>query len=110
MEWNISIERVREKAKKLIGSVIAVYQTTSIVSGILKDVSIERLWSIKCPYCKLKIENFKRFDLEGNLISESDEEIVFVNKSEFLFSLNELEKANKKVYKKVMKSYGLEPS
>jgi len=110
VEWHTSVERAREKAKTLLENFIAVYQTNFIVTGILKEVGIERLWSLKYPYCKLKLDCVKKFDLEGKQVSESDEETVFVNKPEFIFSKEELKNANKKVYEKACEIYGFEPS
>ncbi len=93
------VEEAKEKAKKLKGSIIAVYRTTSIVIGKLEEVKIEKLWSTQVPFCRLRLKKVKKFDLEGRLIGESEEDFVYVNKKEFIFSLEELEKANKKVYK-----------
>jgi hypothetical protein len=95
------VERAKEKARKLVNSYVGIYQTMSILTGKLKSVSLERLWSMKVLFCRLHMENVTKFDLEGKVISRSDEEIVYVSKPEFVLSLEELEKANSKVYKKL---------
>ena len=99
------VERAKEKARKLINSYVGVYQTMSILIGKLKNVSLERLWSMKVLFCRLHMENVARFDLDGKIISQSDEEIVYVSKPEFVLSLEELEKANSKVYKKLKEMF-----
>ncbi len=103
----LPVEKAKEKARKLLNKIIVVYQTTSVSVGILKEVGIEKLWSIRIPYCKLSIEKFTKFDLEGKKLYSTDEEIIYINNPDFILSLEELEKANEKLYKKVKEIYGL---
>ena len=98
-----NVEKAKEKARKLIGELTGIYQTTSILIGKITEVKLEKLWSIKILFCRIRLKNVKKFDLEGDLISQSDEELVYVNRPEFILTLEELEKANKKVYESFLK-------
>ncbi|HIQ49954.1 MAG TPA: hypothetical protein EYH56_02035 [Nanoarchaeota archaeon] len=94
-----NVEKAKEKAKKLKGEIAGIYQTTSILVGKVEEVKLEKLWSMGILFCRIRLKNVKKFDLEGNLISQTEEELIYVNKPEFIFSLKELEKANQKVFK-----------
>ncbi len=107
IETYLPVEKAKEKARKLINDIIIIYQTTSVSVGILKEVGIEKLWSMRIPYCKLYLQNFNKFDLEGKLLYSTDEEIIYINKPEYIFSLEELKKSNEKLYKKIKEIYGL---
>lgn len=98
------VERAKEKARKLEGEIAGIYQTTSILIGKVKEVKLEKLWSMGILFCRIRLKNVKKFDLEGKLISQSEEELVYVNRPEFILDLKELEKANPKVFKSFIES------
>ena len=94
-----NVEKTKEKAKKLQGEIAGIYQTTSILVGKVEEVKLEKLWNTGILFCRIRLKNVRKFDLEGNLISQSEEELIYVNKPEFILDLKELEKANPKVFK-----------
>ncbi len=106
-----NVEKAKEKARKLLEQYAGIYQTNYILVGKVKEVKLEKLWSMGILFCRIRLKDVKKFDLEGRLVSQSDEELIYVNKPEFVFGLKELEKANQKVYKAFASLLqGFEPS
>ncbi len=106
-----SVEKAKEKARKLLDQYAGIYQTNFILLGKIKEVKLEKMWSIGILFCRIRLKNVRKFDLEGKLVSQSEEELVYVNKPEFVLSLEELEKANQKVYRAFLEMlHGFEPS
>jgi len=90
-KWYSAIEKSREKAKKLLKQVIAVDLNTSVVIGKLEDVSLDRLFKLKYPFCKLTLSKAKRYRTDGKFESISDsDQVCFVNKPQMIMDMTEL--------------------
>jgi hypothetical protein len=100
--WYQGVEKAREKAKKLIGKVIAVDQNTSIVVGRLEQVEIDKLWEFQYPYCKLQLARPLRFRIDGTFQHKmGDFEFFFANKPEMVIELSELSERFPKIYEAI---------
>ena len=92
-KWNISIDKAKDKARKLLKQIVAIDQNTSIVVGRLNDVGLDRLWKLKYSYCKLILANAEKYRLDGKFESKiDDEQLCFINKPEMIMSLEELQR------------------
>jgi len=101
-EMYINVERAKEKARKLMGQIVAVDQNTSIVVGKLDTVDVERMFSTKTPYCKMMINNGVRFRKDQTFgYKLGDVEMVLANKPEMVMDMKELEKRFPKVHMEV---------
>lgn len=90
-KWFTSIERSREKAKKLVQDFVAIDQATSIVIGKLVSVEIDRVTQFKYPSCRLTIQNPERYRTDGQFMHKMDDiELFFVNKPQAVMSMDEL--------------------
>jgi len=100
--WYQGIEKSKEKAEKLLHEVIAVDQTTSIIVGKLDEVSIDKLWNAKYPYCKLILKNAERYRTNGKFDTKlQDVQMCFVNKPEMIMNLEELQKRFPQIHEDV---------
>lgn len=88
--WYSNIEKSKEKARKLLRKVIAVDLNTSIVTGLLEDVMIDRLFRLKYPFCKLTLSKAKRYNMDEKLETKVDEQVCFVNKPQMILDMQEL--------------------
>ena len=89
--WYSKIEKSREKANSLMNQLIAVDLNTSIVVGVLQDVSIDKLFRLKYPFCKLTLIKSKRFNIDGKFESSTNtDQVCFVNKPGMIMELDEL--------------------
>ena len=89
--WFSSIEKSREKAKKLLRQVVAVDLNTSIVIGKLEDVSLDKLFRIQYPFVKLTLANAKKYRTDGKPdASNQGDQIAFVNKPQMILDMQEL--------------------
>jgi len=88
--WYSNIEKSKEKARKLLRKVIAVDLNTSIVTGILEDVMIDRLFRLKYPFCKLTLRKAKRYNIDEKLETKIDEQVCFINKPQMILDMQEL--------------------
>ena len=89
--WYSAIEKSREKAKKLMNQVIAVDLNTSIIVGRLEEVSLDKLFRIQFPFCKLTLSNSKKYRTDEKLdISSLGDQIAFVNKPQMIMDMTEL--------------------
>jgi hypothetical protein len=89
--WYSAIEKSKEKARKLINQIIAVDLNTSIIVGRLEDVSLDKLFRIQYPFCKLTLSNSKKYRTDEKLDSPSmGDQIAFVNKPQMIMDMTEL--------------------
>ena len=88
--WYSNIEKSKEKARKLIRKVIAVDLNTSIITGLLEDVMIDKLFRLKYPFCKLTISKAKRYSINEKLEAKLDEQVCFINKPQMILDMQEL--------------------
>lgn len=101
--WYQAVERAKEKARKFIGTVIAVDQSTSVVAGKLTAVDIDTLWRLKYPYCKLTMRRPVRYRRDGRLDCRlGDEELFFVNKPSMVLTMPELSATFPKIHMDVL--------
>jgi hypothetical protein len=90
-EWYSAIEKSREKANKLLNQVIAVDLNTSIVIGRLEDVSLDKLFRLQYPFCKLTLSRAKKYRTDGKFESRSEgDQVAFVNKPRMIMDMTEL--------------------
>jgi len=90
-EWFTSIEKTREKAKKLMKKLIAVNLNTSIIVGRLEDVGVDKLWRLQYPFLKLTLSKPAKYDVDGKLESKlGDEQVCFVSKPQMIMDIDEL--------------------
>ena len=91
--WYASIEKSKDKARKLLRQIVAIDQNTSIVVGRLNEAGVDRLWRIKYPYCKLILVSAERYRIDGKFETKlNEEQLCYVNKPEMIMSLEELQK------------------
>ena len=89
--WYSQIEKSKEKARKFLKKVIAVDLNDSVLVGILNDVSLDKLFRLKYPFCKLTLIKAKKYNINGKLEKQIDgEQICFVNKPQMILDMNEL--------------------
>ncbi|MFH1473577.1 MAG: hypothetical protein ABIE55_01655 [Candidatus Aenigmatarchaeota archaeon] len=89
--WYSAIEKSKEKARKLLNQVIAVDLNTSIVVGRLEDVSLDKLFRIQYPFCKLTLSMSKKYRIDEKLDkSSAGDQIAFVNKPRMIMDMTEL--------------------
>jgi hypothetical protein len=101
--WYAGIEKSKEKAKKLMGKIVALDQNTSVIIGKLDRIDIDSLWKMNCPYCKLTVKNALRYKIDGNFQQKMEDlNIFFVNKPEMVMSVEEFSKRFPKVYTEVV--------
>jgi len=97
-KWYSSIEKSREKAKKLLKQVIAVDLNTSVVIGKLEEVSLDKLFRLKYPFCKLTLSKAKKYRTDGKFESTSDGQVCFVNKPRMIMDMTELSSKFPKIH------------
>ncbi|MEM5778464.1 MAG: hypothetical protein QXK49_02465 [Candidatus Aenigmatarchaeota archaeon] len=91
--WYSQIEKSKEKARKFLKKVIAVDLNDSILVGVLNDVSLDKLFRLKYPFCKLTLIKAKKYSLDGKLEKQIEgEQICFVNKPQMIMDMEELSK------------------
>ena len=88
--WHSNIEKSKEKARKMLKKVVAVDLNTSILIGILEDVTIDKLFRLKYPFCKLTISKVKKYDINEKLEAKEEEQVCFVNKPQMILDMKEL--------------------
>jgi hypothetical protein len=99
--WHSNIEKSKEKARKMLKKVVAVDLNTSILIGILEDVTIDRLFRLKYPFCKLTISRVKKYDINEKLEGKEEEQVCFVNKPQMILDMNELAKKFPEIFEDV---------
>jgi hypothetical protein len=88
--WHASIEKSKEKARKLLRKVVALDMTDSIVIGVLEDVMVDKLFRVQCPFIKLTLQKVKKYDTKEKLINKIDEQIFFINKPQMIMDVKEI--------------------
>jgi len=99
--WHSNIEKSKDKARKMLKKVVAVEINNSLVVGTLEDVSIDKLFKLKYPFCKLIVNNVKKYALNEKLETKIDEQILFVNKPEMILDMKELSSKFPNIYQDV---------
>jgi len=100
-KWYSSIEKSRQKAQTLLKDLVAVHLNTSIVVGVLDEISIDRLSRISYPFCKLTLTKTQKFSLDGKLESKKDTQLCFVNKPEMIMEIADLQKEYPEIHEEV---------
>ena len=101
-EWFSSIEKSREKAKKLLKRLIAVNLNTSIIVGRLEDVGVDKLWRLKYPFCKLTLSKPEKYNMDGKLESKlGDEQVCFISKPQMIMDIDELSERYPEIHEEV---------
>ena len=88
--WYSAIERSKTKARKLLKQVVGVDLKTSVLIGRLEDVSMDKLFRIQYPFCKLTLSKAKKYGIDGKLDSNQGDQIAFVNKPQMIMDMQEL--------------------
>jgi len=90
-KWYSNIEKSREKAKKLLKQVIAVDLNTSLVIGKLEEVSLDKLFRVKYPFCKLTLSRARKYRTDGKFESKIEiDQVCFINKPQMVLDMDEL--------------------
>ena len=96
------VEKAKDKARKFVGKIVAINQSTSLVVGKLDSAEIDKLGPSHMQTCKLTLSKTKRYDLKSNFKFRDEYTVfLFVNKPESIISVEELEKLFPKVYEEV---------
>lgn len=91
--WYSQIEKSKEKARKLLRKVVGIDMNDSVLVGKLEDVTLDKLFRVNYPFCKLTLTKSKKYDSEGKLERKIDgEQICFVNKPQMIMDMDELAK------------------
>lgn len=81
--------------------VAAIEINNSVMVGTIEDVSIDKLFKLKYPFCKIIITNIKKYKMDEKLDTKIDEQILFVNKPEMILDLKELSTKYPSIYEDV---------
>jgi len=91
--WYSQIEKTKDKSRKLLKKVVAVDLNGSILVGVLEDVSLDKLFRLNYPFCKLTLTNTKKYNPNQKLEKKIEgEQIAFVNKPQMILDMDELSK------------------
>jgi len=90
--WYSQIEKSKEKARKLLRKVVAIDLNDSILVGKLDDVTLDKLFRVNYPFCKLTLTKAKKYSSEGKLEKQMEEQICFVSKPQMILDMDELSK------------------
>jgi hypothetical protein len=88
--WHASIEKSKDKARKLLKKVVALDMNDAIVIGILQDVMVDKLFRFQYPFVKVTLQNVKKYDTSEKLMNKMDEQIFFINKPQMIMDVNEI--------------------
>ena len=100
--WYTQIEKTKEKARKLLKKVIAIDLNDTILIGILDDVTLDKLFKLQYPFCKLTISKYKKYNQEGRLEKQEEgEQICFVNKPQMILDMQELSSRFPEIYEDI---------
>ena len=101
-KWYSDIEKSKEKARKLLKKVVAVDLNTSIVVGKLEDVTLDKLFKLKYPFCKLTLSKAKKYGMDSKLeLAIVDEQVCFVNNPQKILDMNELSRRFPEIHEDV---------
>lgn len=99
--WHANIEKSKDKARKMLKKIAAIEINNSIMVGTIDEVSIDKLFKLKYPFCKVIMTNIKKYDMTEKLETKVDEQILFVNKPEMILDLKELSARYPNIYEDV---------
>jgi len=100
--WYAQIEKTKEKARKLLKKVIAVDLNDKILIGVLDDVTLDKLFQLQYPFCRLTLKKYKKYNSEGKLEKQEEgEQICFVNKPQMILDLQELSSRFPEIYEDI---------
>jgi hypothetical protein len=101
-KWYSDIEKSKEKARKLLKKVVAVDLNTSIVVGKLEDVSLDKLFRLKYPFCKLTLSKAKKYGMDSKVESTIEvEQVCFVNNPQKILDMSELSRRFPEIHEDV---------
>jgi len=91
--WYSQIEKSKERARKFLRKIVAIDLNDSVLVGKLDDVTLDKLFRLKYPFCKLTLTSAKKYSIEGKLEKQIEgEQICFVNKPQMILDMDELSK------------------
>ena len=96
--WYASIEKSKEKARKLLKKVVVLDMNDSVIVGVLEDVMIDKLFNVQYPFIKLTLQKIKKYDAKEKLVTKIDEQIFFINKPQMIMDVREFEKKYPNIY------------
>jgi hypothetical protein len=96
--WYASIEKSKEKARKLLRKVVILDMNDSIILGVLQDVMLDKLFRVQYPFVKLTLEKVKKYDARQKLVNKMDEQIFFINKPQMIMDVKEIADKFPEVY------------
>ena len=97
--WYSQIEKSKERARKFLKKVVAIDLNDAIIVGKLDDVTLDKLFRLKYPFCKLTLTKTKKYNIEGKLEKQIEgEQICFVNKPQMILDMDELSKKHPEVF------------
>jgi hypothetical protein len=97
--WYSQIEKTKERARKLFRKVVAIDLNDSILVGKIEDVTLDKLFKLKYPFCKITLTKTKKYSSEGKLEKQIEgEQICFVNKPQMILEMEELSKKYPEIF------------
>ena len=88
--WYSQIEKSKERARKFLRKIVAIDLNDSVLVGKLDDVTLDKLFRLKYPFCKLTLTSAKKYSIEGKLEKQIEgEQICFVNKPQMILDMDE---------------------
>jgi hypothetical protein len=97
--WYSQIEKSKERARKFLRKIIAIDLNDAILVGKLDDVTLDKLFRLKYPFCKLTLSNAKKYSSDGKFEKHIEgEQICFVNKPQMIMDMDELSKKYPEVF------------
>ena len=99
--WHANIEKSKDKARKMLKKVAAIEINNSVMIGFIDEVSVDKLFRLKYPFCKIMLKNVKKYNMNEKLETKIDEQVLFVNKPEMILDLKELSKRFPNIFEDV---------
>ena len=97
--WYSQIEKTKDIARKLLRKVVAIDLNDSILVGKIEDVTLDKLFKLKYPFCKVTLVKAKKYNPEGKLEKQIEgEQICFVNKPQMILEMEELSKKYPEIF------------
>ena len=97
--WYSQIEKSKERARKFLRKVVAIDLNDSVLVGKLGDVTLDKLFRLKYPFCKLTLTKAKKYNAEGKLEKQIEgEQICFVNKPQMILDMDELSRRYPEIF------------
>jgi len=97
--WYSQIEKSKERARKMLRKVVAIDLNDAVLVGKLDDVTLDKLFRLKYPFCKLTLSNAKKYSADGKFEKHIEgEQICFVNKPQMIMDMEELSKRHPEIF------------